>query len=561
MIYAIGSCLVDTDRFEVRRGSESIAVEPQVFDLLVLLIENRDRIVTRDEIIERVWKGRIVSDAAISSRIKAARRAIGDDGKLQSVIRTIHRRGLRFVGEVTIGAASSPGGSSVAPGIADEGEPGGSPGLDINDIRAAAGSGASRQSAEGHVPDESVAGIDLSLPKKPSIVVLPFHALGADEDAHIISDGLALDIMTRLARTRWLFVISRGTAFKFRGPFQDARTISLKLGVRYVVQGNIHFSGKRIFRVRVALIDAVADCEAWADQIDGSLDDIFRIQEEIASEIAGAVETEIERSERQRALLAPPSSLDAWTAYHRAAWHMYQFTPQGYEEAGRLLGLAAKLDPNFARVFAGLSFVHWQRAFLEIGHDREGDIQRAFDYAHHALLLDTCEPQGYWALGRACLLRQDLDQAVEEIERSTKLNPNFAIGHYSIAFARLLKSDSPESELSVRQARRLSPYDLMSFAMLAVQALNATLLGRSDEGANLADRAVQQPNAHYHILAIAAFCNAAAGRNEVSQAYLARLRAAHPGYGITDYLRAFPYREPGTVEQVRSTFLRLGLEG
>ena len=186
--------------------------------------------------------------------------------------------------------------------------------------------------------------------------------------------------MTRLARTRWLFVISRGTAFRFRGPSHEARTISRKLGVRYVLQGSADFTGKRI-RVRAALIDAVANCEAWAGKFDCDLDDVFRIQEEIANEIVSAVETEIEQSERRRALMAHPSSLDAWSAYHRGAWHMYQFTPEGYEEAGRMLRLAAKLDPNSARAFAGLSFVHWQRAFLKIGNDREGEIQQAFDYA------------------------------------------------------------------------------------------------------------------------------------------------------------------------------------
>jgi TolB-like protein/DNA-binding winged helix-turn-helix (wHTH) protein len=552
MIYAIGSCLIDTGRFEIRRDGESLAVEPQVFDLLVLLIENRDRIVTKDEIIDKVWKGRIVSDAAISSRIKAARHAVGDDGKAQSLIRTIHRRGLRFVGEVAIEAGMT---RSGAVALVEQ-----FPYVTPRPARMSRREmSVPQQSDAGRSVDDNVAGLDLSLPKQPSIVVLPFHTLSSDADGRLISDGMTLDIMTRLARTRWLFVISRGTAFMFRGPSHDARSISRKLGVRYIVQGNIHLMGKRI-RIRAALIDAVAGCEAWADQFDCDIDDIFRIQDDIASHIVSAVETEIEQTERRRALLTHPSSLDAWSAYHRGAWHMYQFTPEGYDEAERFLKFAAKLDPSAPRVFAGLSFVHWQRAFLEIGNDREGDIQQAFDYARHALLLDPREPQGYWALGRASLLRHDLDQAVEEIGRSVKLNPNFAIGHYSVAFACMLKADSPESDLNVRQARRLSPYDLMSFAMLAVQAFNATCLGRLDEGATLANRAVRQPNAHYHILAIAAFCNAAAGRGDISRGYLARLKRAHPGYRIADYFRAFPYQDPALVKRVRDTFIRLGLE-
>jgi TolB-like protein/DNA-binding winged helix-turn-helix (wHTH) protein len=548
MIYKIGSCEVDADRFEIRRSGEGVPVEPQVFDLLLLLIKHRDRVVTRDEIIETVWKGRIVSEAAIASRIKAARRVIGDDGATQSMIRTIRRRGVRFVGEVVIDDRSVAT-RTILPGRS---APGDAP------TETAPAAGPPPESHGSQPTEESAQGLDLSLPKRPSIVALPFQMLSGDADRQIIADGLSLDIMTRLARTRWLFVISRGTAFLFRGASPDARSIARKLGVRYVLQGTIHLTDRRI-RIHAALIDAVADCEAWAEHFDGSIDEIFRIQDEIAGDIVSAVETEIEQSERRRALLTNPSSLDAWSAYHRGAWHMYQFTPEGYEVAERLFKLAAKLDPNAPRVFAGLSFVHWQRAFLEIGGDREGEIQQAFDYARHALLLDPREPQAYWALGRASLLRHDVDQAVVEIARSVELHPNFAMGHYSVAFARMLAADSATSELDVRQARRLSPYDLMSFAMLAVEAINATVQGRLDEGAKLADRAVRQPNSHYQILAIAAFCNSLAGRDDAARAYLARLKAIHAGYRIADYLRAFPYRDPKLQQLFRSTFQKLGL--
>jgi TolB-like protein/DNA-binding winged helix-turn-helix (wHTH) protein len=547
MIYFVASSAIDTETFEVRRDGVRIPVEPQVFDLLLLLIENRDRMITRDEIVERVWKGRIVSEAAISSRIKAARRAIGDDGKAQAMIRTIHRRGIRFVGEVTPFEAN---GSDVpevptAPPRTDEG-----PKVGSHDARALVTAGSSEGAVSGEVGD--ITGIDLSLPKRPSLVVLPFHMLVGNEDQRLTADGLALDIMTGLARTRWLFVISRGTAFKFRGPAQDPQVIASQLGVRYVLQGNIQFHGNRV-RIHAALTDAVVGREVWADHFDRAVDDIFLVQDEIASIIVGTVESEIEQSERQRALLTPPS------AYHRGAWHMFQFTPEGYEEAEALFKRAAQLDPGSSRVFAGLSFVHWQRAFLEIGRDRQAEIDQATEFARHALLLDPRDPQGHWALGRAFLLRQEFDLAIEEIEQSVSLNPNFAIGHYSVAFARALATQNGRSEESVKIARRLSPYDLMSFAMLATQAMNASLLGRFEDGAELADRAARQGNAHYHILAIAAFCNALAGRTEVAKRYLTRLGAVHPGYRVADYLKAFPYRDNFVRELVRGTFLRLGL--
>ncbi len=544
MIYVVNSCAIDTETFEVHRDGVRIPVEPQVFDLLCLLIENPDRIVTREEIIEKVWKGRIVSDAAISSRIKAARRAIGDDGKAQGVIRTVHRRGIRFVGEMTmrdsVGAvdaqAATPPMAAVVPPAA----------------RETASAAADSDDVDGTI------GLDMSLPKRPSLVVLPLELLGGEPEHKVIADGLSLDLMTGLARTRWLFVIARGTAFMFRGQAQNPQIVADKLGVRYVLQGNMHVHGRRV-RIYAALIDAVASREVWADQFDRAIDDIFSIQDEIASVIIGAVESEIELVERQRALMIAPSNLDAWSAYHRATWHMFQFTPQAYEEAERLFELSAKLDPASPRAFAGLSFVHWQRAFLEIGNDRQGEIDQATVFARHALMLDPRDPQGHWALGRAFQLRQEFGLAIEEMENALALNPNFALGHYSVAFARALDAQNDKSEASVRLARRLSPYDLMRFAMLATQGLNASLLGRLDEGADLADRAARQANAYYHVVAIAAFCNARAGRLEAAQAFIRLIAKQHGSYRISDYLRAFPYRDPGIREIVRKTFRGLGL--
>jgi TolB-like protein/DNA-binding winged helix-turn-helix (wHTH) protein len=561
MIYRFGAFAIDTEAYELQQDGSPVAVEPQVFDLLVLLIENNDRIVTRDEIIERVWKGRIVSDAAISSRIKAARRAIGDDGKAQGLIRTVHRRGLRFVGDVVIEGArlqeldaiqvepSLVSFGTEAPHLIDRST------LLVGNAPAPSGTSLSL----GVDATDSATGLDLSLPNRPSLVVLPFQLLGGDESGQIMADGLSLDIMTRLARTRWLFVISRGSAFMFRNSTQDVKNIALRLGVRYVVQGDVQFLGSRI-RIRAALTDAVAMREVWAEHFDRNVDDIFDIQDEIANVVVGAVEGEIEQTERQRALLTHPTNLDAWSAYHRATWLMYQFTPEGYVEAERLFKLAARLDPNASRVFAGLSFVHWQRAFLEIGKDRNGEIKQALEYAQKALNLDPREPQGHWALGRAFLLQEDFDLALEEIEHSIKLNPNFAIGHYFSAFTRLLDSDYEGTGAAVQQARRLSPYDMMSFAMLATQAVNSALVGNGEEAAILANRAARQPNAHYHIHAIAALCNAIAQRHDIARQYIGQLAKIHPGYRINDYFRAFPYRSDTVRQTIRSEFLKLGLK-
>jgi len=556
MIYVVGPVAIDTQAYEVRRDGAPVSVEPQVFDLLVLLIENRDRIVTRDEIIERVWKGRIVSEAAISSRIKIARRVIGDDGTAQGLIKTIHRRGLRFVGDVAaeeVGRASEPLAITAPDPIVGQRLLSGNHGPSPTSMALT-----TPTLEDDPVNADRARGLDLSLPNRPSLVVLPFAVLGGDDQGRVIADGLTLDIMTRLARTRWLFVISRGTAFMFRGIVQDTRSISEKLGVRYVVQGNIQFIGQRV-RVNAALTDAVSEREVWAEHFDRSIDDLFSIQDDIANIIVGTVESEIEQSERQRALLKHPATLDAWSAYHRATWLMYQFTPDAYEEAERLFNLSAKLDPNASRVYSGLSFVHWQRAFLEISKDRQGEIQRAMDFAQQAVRLDPREPQAHWALGRAFVLQNDFDLALDEIGQSVELSPSFALGHYSSAFVRLLGGDHMGSVGAVRQARRLSPYDIMSFAMIALQAFDAAISGNHELAATLGDRAARQPNAHYHILVIAAFCNSLAGREAAARQHLDRLSKAHPGYRISDYFRAFPYRGEDLKRMMRAELRKLGL--
>ena len=340
------------------------------FDLLLQLIENRDRIVTRDEIIEKIWKGRIVLDAAIWSRVKAARQAVGDNGR-PIADQDLHRRGIRFVGEVRIEKPFRP-----SPRIswrrrtrARRRRPPVLPGAGRTETPAVP------PVARDHV-DMVLASVSPDSTAACRTAVYRGSSLsnaGREEADQIVSNGLSLDIMTGLARTRSMFVISRGTAFMFRGAAHDARSVSEKLGVRYVLHGSIHLRGRQT-RIHAALTDAIAGSETWANHFTCSIGDIFEVQDGIVGDIIGAVEAEIEHSERRRALLASPSSLDAWSAYHRGSWHMYQFTREGYVEAERLFKLAAKLDPNASRVFAGLSFVHWQRAFLEIGTDREGEI-------------------------------------------------------------------------------------------------------------------------------------------------------------------------------------------
>ncbi|MCP5419708.1 MAG: transcriptional regulator, partial [Gammaproteobacteria bacterium] len=401
-------------------------------------------------------------------------------------------------------------------------------------------------------------GLDLSLPSQPSVAVLPFFVLSSDPAHGLICDGLTHDVITLLGRARWLFVSARGSVFQFNSGPRDTGDIARKLGVRYVVEGSAQFAGQRV-RVNAALTDTVASNQLWAECFEGSLDDIFTLQDDIAAAIVGSVETEIEQAERQRTLLTPEDNLDAWSAYHRGCWHMYQFTPEGYDRAEHFFKRSVELGPNSARPLAGLSFVQWQRVFLDICRDRDGYLERAFDYAWQSLALDPRDPLGHWALGRAFILRQDLPQAIQELETSVQLNPSFAVGQYSLSFALMHAGEAETSTTNVIKARRLSPYDPLRFAMLCVQASNLALQDDTEQAAELTAKAVRQPNAHYHILAYAAFCHAMAGRDEAARDYINRLKASKPDYSCIKFFQAFPYQQADHAQRIRHALQSAGL--
>ena len=529
MIYRFGNCELDTARQELRRDGELLMLEPQVLSVLLLLLENRDRVVTKSELFDEVWEGRIVSDSALSSRVKTARQAIGDDGRQQTLIRTIHRQGFRFVGEVLL------------------------------DYAPETSSGVARSSIAAEPVAEVAKPLDetLALPSKPSIAVLPFETLGDREGGHTLADGLTQDVITRLGRGRWLFVTARGSAFQFRGLSGDVPAAAAKLGVRYIAHGTIQFAGERI-RVNVVLCDAAARSEIWAECYDRQLGDIFAIQDEMAEAIAGAIASGIDLAEQHKARLRPAESLDAWGAYHRGCWHLYQCGGPHGEQAERFLKRSAELDPNAPRTFAALSFVHWQRAFLELTSDRAGAVQRTLDYARQAMSLDPRDPQAHWALGRAYELLGE-EQATREFEAAVALNPSSAMHHYALGRSYMIDGNYAASIDALGKALRLSPYDPLTFAMLSIRSISLSMLERHEEAVALARRAAWQPDAHHHLFAAAACTLFLAGLHDGARDYAARLRAARPGYSTADYLRAFPCRREEYAARIREALAALGL--
>ena len=364
MLFTFGTCSIDCARRELRREGKLVAIEPQVFDVLVYLIQHRDRVVTRDDLLASVWDGRIVSESTLSSRINSARAAIGDSGEQQQWIRTIARKGVRFIGEV-----EDRQGSGVA--------------TDAN----AAPAVLSAPSASGSP----------ALPDKPSIAVLPFANMSGDPEQEYFSDGITEDIISALSRLRWFFVIARNSAFAYKGKPTDIRQIGCDLGVRYVLEGSVRRSGQHL-RITGQLSDATTGNHIWSERYDRELTDIFALQDEITASVSAAIEPRLLAAEAVRSEKRSAADLDAWDLVTRALAHYWRMTTAGSQTAIDMLHEAVERYPGYGPAHSMLAF-----ALLVSSH--VGWIPEGHHYAYAAGLaqraaeLDDEDPWAHLALG------------------------------------------------------------------------------------------------------------------------------------------------------------------
>jgi TolB-like protein/Flp pilus assembly protein TadD len=357
--------------------------------------------------------------------------------------------------------------------------------------------------------------------------------------------GLAHDVITRLAKLRSLFVIAQGTVFALSerriGPEEAGRM----LNVDYVVSGSLRRDGDRL-TVTVELSETRTARIVWAEVFIHKTDDAFLVLDEIGNRIVASIASEIETIERNRAILKPPNSLDAWETYHRGLWHMYRFSKADNERARQFFETAVRLDPTFARAYAGLSFTHFQNAFQHWG-TREEEIKRALDMAGQSLMVDERDPAAHWAMGRALWLHGRQDQSVVELEHAVDLSPNFALAHYTLAFVHSQGGDPQAAVRFSDHSRHLSPFDPMLFAMFGARAMALVRLKRFEEASEWGIKAAARPNAHAHILAIATYSLALAGRLDEARAHAAEIGRRFPGYRLEDFMKAMQFDPEGAA--------------
>jgi len=392
MQFLFGDHTLDADRRELRRGAEPISVEPQVFDLLIYLVENRDRVVSKDDLIASVWGGRVVSDSTLTSRINAARKAVGDSGGNQKLIRTIARKGLRFVGDVRVTPLGADPPHLMSHSQEDVQEP-------------------SRPA--------------LPLPDRPAIAVLPFVNLSGDPEQEYFSDGISEDIIAALSKLRWFFVIARNSSFTFKGKAVHMKQVAEELGVGYVVEGSVRKSGERV-RITAQLNEVATGTHVWAERYDRDIADVFAVQDEITEAIVAAIEPQLYAAENFRAQRKPPDSLDAWDLVMRGLSHYWRLTRQDNMVAQAMLEKATAIDPNYGQALGVLAAAHTFSAHMGWA-EMSNAVPIAERAAMAALRADSEDPWAHYALGNVYLFTRRFDDSLAEFETALRLNPNFSL--------------------------------------------------------------------------------------------------------------------------------------
>ena len=511
---------LDTERRELCRDGVQVTMQPQVFDLLVHLIQNRNRVLSKDDLVSLVWNGRVVSDSALTSRINAARTALEDSGETQRLIRTIARKGFRFVGEVKERSADA------LPATAPQ----------------------QRQHPFGQ---------DSGASDRPAIAVLAFENMSHDPEQEYFCDGLSEDLLTALSKVKWFFVIARNSSFSYKGRAVHIKQIADELSVRYVVEGSVRRDGDRV-RITAQLNDAATGCHVWAERYDRHLTDVFAVQDEITNAIVAAIEPQIYAAENFHARRKPPNSLDAWDLVMRALSHYWRVTRQDHLAAQAFLERAVALDPNYGQALSVLASGHMRAVHLGWA-----DLATAAPPAERAALkavdVSGDDSWAHTALGSVYFSTRRLEEAIAEFELALHLNPNFCMTHGYYALALCYCGRTQDGFRIAQRAIRHSPRDPSLAIYHGVAAYARFVEKRYGEAMALARDAIRQRGdltGAYRVLAVAAGMS---GDLELAATALQELRRTQPNISLAWIAKQLPWKFDTDREHYLEGFRRAGL--
>lgn len=469
---------LDLDRGELRGPDGLRHVEPKTFATLRHLAENPDRVVGMSEMIETVWGGLHVSDAAVATVIKLARKAVDDTGEAQNVIRTVRGQGFRMVAPVTI--------LSAAQVAVVEAQP---------------------------VPNpaEEVRG-------PPTIAVLPFRMPVEAGPATLLGDAIAAEVAVHLSRLRWLRVIARESSFRFRGATVDLGALQRVLGADYAVTGEMWRETPGRWSAQVELSDTRTQSVLWTDRISAEAGDVAAFREAVAAAVLAELEIRVPLNEATRAQGKPFEMLDAWEAFHLGLRQVYRFTREGNAEAAALFERATILDPHFAPAFAARSFTSVQDVTMGYAADRTRAAEDVRRFAERGFEIDPLDPATNFAMGRSHLVARRPDDCIDWMEQAIALNPSYAKAHYSRGFAQLMSPRADDATPSLSASMQLSPLDPLMGPMLTHLGIAQVAAGNLAKGAELTARGARRAPNH-SLLAMIAAATAMLTDDTVAAAY------------------------------------------
>jgi TolB-like protein/cytochrome c-type biogenesis protein CcmH/NrfG len=523
--------VLDVDLRELTRGGESVAVEPQVFDLLVHLIENRDHVVTKDDLIETVWDGRIVSESTLTSRINAARRAVGDSGKDQIMIRTLARKGFRFVGDVQPKAAGGHEVHAPAPRLDLTGEP-----------------------LHPHLPE-----LHSQLPAldRAAIAVLPFANLSGEPEQEYFSEGISEDIITALSKLRWFYVIARNSSFIYKQKSVHHQRIGEELGVDYVVEGSVRKDGDHV-RITAQLVDVATGSHLWAERYDRNLADVFAVQDEITQAVVAAIEPQLYAAEDFRARRKTPDNMDAWDLVMRALSHYWRVTRQDNLVAQALLEKAIAVDPAYGQALSLLASCHTFSAHMG-WQEMASAVPVAERAALAAIRADSEDAWAHYALASVYLFHRRFDDCIAEFELALRLNPSFspARGLYGVALAYCGRWE--EGDRAAREALKFSPRDPFAAIYCGVAAYCQYVGKNYAEAIRLSREALRQRADFVGAHRVLTAALGMAGGTDAAQSALEGLRRAQPNISLAWLADGLPFEHEADKAHYLEGFRRAGL--
>jgi TolB-like protein/Tfp pilus assembly protein PilF len=503
--FAFGDQVLDPERRELTRGTVPVTLGPKVFDLLLHLVQNRERVVSKDDLLRTVWNGRIVSESTLTSHINAVRKAIGDTGEAQRLLRTVARKGYRFVGAVReADVLEQPRPAQV----------------------------------------EAAPAQPLSPPERPSIAVLPFLNLSGDASQDYFVDGVVEDIISALSRMGWLLVIARNSSFAYKGRAATAQQVGQELGARYILEGSLRKAADRV-RITGQLVEAGTGSTLWSERFEGTLHDIFALQDELATSVVGAIAPQLERAEIERARHKPTASLDAYDYHLRAMAHLHHGTREDMAAAQRLFAQAIAADPEFATAHGMAAWCCFWRKVNGWSDDRARDTAEGIRLARRAIELGRDDAVALARAGHALAhLAGDLDTGIALLDRAKTLNPNLAAAWFLGGFLRVWNGDPDGAIAQLTQAMRLSPLDPEIYRMQAGMAVAHLFAGRLDEAAAWAQQSLRELPSLLMTAAVLAATHALAGRLDEANRAMQRLRQLGPDLRIATLNEWLPIRRP-----------------